>query len=301
MFNINEFKKAIISDSRKLIEPENYFKGVGKTGCAVDNILIMRRDPESPINIKHNAIDEFCHRRYVLTINLHTDGIACVNEKPLTLPEDSGFLIYPYQTHHYIVEQSDFFWLVFTFETLEAYPTNLMYRIAELSFDSYFLVWKLLKIYLNLQEEATDIENELLSKYLECLLLELQSSSRKSTPQSNAKREVNQQLQLFEKINGYILRYLSSPELSVKAVADHHYVSISFLHSLFNNMVKQTPGEYIRIIRLERAKKLLSHSNITVAEVAERSGFSSPAVFSRCFHRELGLTPQQYMLRTKRQ
>lgn len=299
MINIQESKQAIIHDSEQLIEPQNYFKGVGKTGSAIDNILLMRRCSGAPINLKQNSIDEFCHRRYVLTINLHTDGIACVNEKPLTLPEDCGFLIYPYQTHHYIVDQDDFFWLVFTFETLEAYPTNLMYRIAELSAGSYFLVWKLLKIYLSLQKEVTDIKNELLSKYFECLLLELQSSSRKANPKLHANREVNKQLQLFEKINGYILRYLSSPELSVKAVADQHYVSVSFLHTLFNNMVKQTPGEYIRILRLDRAKKLLAHSNITIAEVAERSGFSSPAVFSRCFHREIKLTPQQYMFKMK--
>jgi AraC-like DNA-binding protein len=301
MLDVNKIKKAIINDSAQLLEPQDYFKGVGKPGSTIDNILLMRRCLGFPINTKKNAIDEFCHRRYVLTINLHTDGIACVNEKPLTLPEDCGFLIYPYQTHHYIVDQDDFFWLVFTFESFEAYPANLMYRIAPLSADSYFLVWKLLKIYLSLQDEKTDINNELLSKYLDCLLIELQSTSKKSTPKLHADRKENQQLQLFEKINGYILRYLNDPELSVQAVADQHYVSVSFLHSLFDSMVKQTPGEYIRFIRLDRAKKLLSHSNITIAEIAEKCGFSSPSVFSRCFHREMQLTPKQYMAMIKQQ
>lgn len=301
MLNNDKIKAAIIKDSEQLLEPHDYFKGVGKPGSTVDNILLMRRYPGFLINREKNAVDEFCHRRYVLTINLHTDGIVCANEKPLKLPEDCGFLVYPYQTHHYIVDQADFFWLVFTFETLEAYPAALMYRIANLSADSYFLVWKLLQIYLSLQNEPTDINNELLSKYLECLLLELQSSSRQSKPRIHTERKENQQLQLFEKVNGYILRYLNNPELSVKAVADQHYVSVSFLHSLFDTMVKQSPGEYIRFVRLDRAKKLLSHNNITIAEIAEKCGFSSPSVFSRCFHRETKLTPKQYMTLIKKQ
>lgn len=300
MWDASELKNTIVKDAQCLVEPEDYFKGFGRSGCTVDNILLMRRYPGWPISRRKDYAKELCHSRYVLTINLHTDGIACVNEKQLALPEDSAFLIYPYQTHNYIVNQDDFFWLVFTFESLEAYPAGLMYRVVNLSTESYFLISQLLRVYLSLQDNITDIKNELLNKYLEALLLEMRDATRKVNSKTHGARTVNKELQLFEKINGYILRYLDDPQLSVKTLAAKHYVSVSFMHSLFKNMVNQTPGEYIRFVRLDRAKKLLLHGNTTIAEVAERSGFSSPAVFSRCFHRDIGLTPQKFMLEIKR-
>lgn len=299
MIDANQLKNEITIVSKDLIEPKNYFKGFGKSGSLIDNILILRRCPEQLINRGKDSASEIRHKRYVLTINLLTDGIACANEKPLLLSEDCAILIYPYQTHHYIVDQKNFFWLVFTFDSLEAYPCSLMYRVTQLNAETYLIVWKLLKTYLDLQKEFTENNSELLSKYMECLLLELRNSAHLSSQQRHISREIDKRLQLFEKINGYILRHLAKPELSVQIVAEQHYVSVSYLHSLFYKMVKQSPGEYIRTIRLDRAKKLLSHRNHSIAEVAERSGFSSPAVFSRCFHREIKLTPQQYMLRMK--
>lgn len=299
MLEINQIKNEIISEAKHLQEPENYFKGFGESGSLIDNILVLRRCPDQLINQGKDSASEIRHKRYVLTINVMTDGIACVNEKPLLLPENCAFLIYPYQTHHYIVDQRKFFWLVFTFESLDAYPSNLMYRVSPLSAETYLIVWKLLKVYLSLQKEITENNNALLSKYLECLLLELRNSALSFSQQKHTSKEIDQRLQLFEKINGYIFRHLAEPELSVQNIAEQHYVSVSYLHSLFYKMVKQSPGKYIRTIRLDRARKLLLHHNYTIAEIAYRSGFSSPAVFSRCFHREMNITPQQYMLKIK--
>ena len=299
MTSFSRIKQQIIEAAKDLIEPQNYFKGLGKKGALLDNILILSRSAERTINRGKSKVSELRHKRYVLTINLMTDGIAVVNEKPLTMPENSGFLIYPYQNHHYIVDQTKFNWLVFTFESLEPYVNSLMYRPVTISEDAYELIFKLLKIYLALQKEETDINNELLCKYLECLLLELRKNVVIGSQHTSTKREANRKLQLFEKVNGYILRYLSDIELSVEAIAEKHYVSVSFLHKLFKNMTNRTPGEYIRFLRIDRAKKLLQHSNVTVAEVAERAGFSSPAIFSRCFRREVGMSPQMFMKLTR--
>jgi AraC family transcriptional regulator len=48
--------------------------------------------------------------------------------------------------------------------------------------------------------------------------------------------------------------------------------------------------------RVERAKASLAESDITLAEVAFRSGFSHQSHFTRLFRRMTGTTPQSYRL-----
>ncbi|WP_372948869.1 helix-turn-helix domain-containing protein [Mariniphaga sp.] len=59
---------------------------------------------------------------------------------------------------------------------------------------------------------------------------------------------------------------------------------------LHSNLNKNT-SQYIREIRLERAKEILEKEEITAAEVAYKTGFGSPAYFSRCFHEYFGYPP----------
>ena len=60
---------------------------------------------------------------------------------------------------------------------------------------------------------------------------------------------------------------------------------------------QNTIDKYIRDIRIKQAQKLLDQRETQIAEIAERTGFSSPAVFSRCFRREVGLSPSEYQSR----
>lgn len=51
------------------------------------------------------------------------------------------------------------------------------------------------------------------------------------------------------------------------------------------------------LVRRDKAVSLLTHTTISIIEVAEKVGFSDPAVFTRAFRSWTGLTPKQY--RTK--
>lgn len=66
------------------------------------------------------------------------------------------------------------------------------------------------------------------------------------------------------------------------------------LFSLFKDHTGQTPGEYLRGIRIERAKKLLAESSQTIAEIAKTCGLGDPAHFCRLFRKMTGLTPMRW-------
>ena len=57
----------------------------------------------------------------------------------------------------------------------------------------------------------------------------------------------------------------------------------------------QTPVEYIRDMRLHKAAKLLRAGKFSVSEVMYTVGFSNSSYFSKCFSKEFGMTPTEYM------
>lgn len=71
-------------------------------------------------------------------------------------------------------------------------------------------------------------------------------------------------------------------------------VSRRSLERRFREVLRRGVGEEIRRVRIERARDLLSKTDISVAQVASSSGFSEPKHLSTAFRRECGLTPTEY-------
>lgn len=59
-------------------------------------------------------------------------------------------------------------------------------------------------------------------------------------------------------------------------------------------LLGRTPNEYLRAYRLKMAGDLLREEDLTVAEVADRTGFGSQAYFATCFKAQYGVTPSAY-------
>jgi AraC-like DNA-binding protein len=70
--------------------------------------------------------------------------------------------------------------------------------------------------------------------------------------------------------------------------------SRSSLYSDFLAVMKMTPMEYVKQLRLDEAARLLRDTDSMVAGVASRVGFSSPYHFSREFTRRFGTAPSRY-------
>lgn len=82
--------------------------------------------------------------------------------------------------------------------------------------------------------------------------------------------------------------------LSLKDVADHVYVSQWHLSKLINRRLNQSFFDILGRLRVERAKALLSDSSLRIHDVAERTGYSDVAHFSKSFKRFAGMTPGEY-------
>jgi AraC family transcriptional regulator, glycine betaine-responsive activator len=79
--------------------------------------------------------------------------------------------------------------------------------------------------------------------------------------------------------------------LTIAAIARHVGVSTRALETLFLKIVDASPGAYFVALRLNAARRLVLDTNLPIAEVAERSGFSAIASLSRAFRRQFGAPP----------
>ena len=74
--------------------------------------------------------------------------------------------------------------------------------------------------------------------------------------------------------------------------------SLAMSRTAFFNKLKALagtgPNDFIRIYRLEKAGELLQSGEFTIAEVADRVGFSDAKYFSSCFKRYFGVSPSKY-------
>ncbi|MEM9716778.1 MAG: helix-turn-helix domain-containing protein [Pseudomonadota bacterium] len=65
------------------------------------------------------------------------------------------------------------------------------------------------------------------------------------------------------------------------------------LDRLFAQWVQKTPGLYYRDIRLDRARGLVTQTNMSMSEIAYASGFSSQVHFSRAYKDRFGMPPSK--------
>ena len=63
----------------------------------------------------------------------------------------------------------------------------------------------------------------------------------------------------------------------------------------FKQVTGETPFEYRMRIRIENAKEMLEEKALSVSEIGERLGFSSPAYFSDSFKKATGVSPKKYI------
>ena len=77
-------------------------------------------------------------------------------------------------------------------------------------------------------------------------------------------------------------------------LAEEFHLNAQYISQLFKNEIGVGFLAYLTNIRMEHAKKLLLSTSLSIAEVAERSGYGDYRVFTKAFKKSEGVTPSQY-------
>lgn len=104
----------------------------------------------------------------------------------------------------------------------------------------------------------------------------------------------NDKESLINGIDKYIENNAYRPDLGLNEIADVFKLSSSYLSNFYSSNKSTTIVKYISEKRLELACKYLERDNLTMREIAEKSGFGSDRNFYTTFKKKYGVTPLEY-------
>ena len=102
------------------------------------------------------------------------------------------------------------------------------------------------------------------------------------------------------KLNKIISENIGNPELDQQLLCREMGMSRASLFNKMKNVTGAGAKEYITKIRIEKAKTLIEKTDLSIAEVSDRTGFASQSYFSTAFKASTGLTPSQYKQQNKK-
>jgi TolB-like protein/AraC-like DNA-binding protein len=85
--------------------------------------------------------------------------------------------------------------------------------------------------------------------------------------------------------------HLSDESFGIEELRQGLGLSRSQLHRRLQKITGLSTSLFIRSVRLKKAYELLKEGDLSVSEVAYRTGFSSPSYFNKCFHELYGFPP----------
>ncbi len=99
---------------------------------------------------------------------------------------------------------------------------------------------------------------------------------------------------LLERAVNCVNQNLSNTDYTVEKFSAGMHMDRTGLYRKLMALTGQSPRDFIKTIRLNRAAELLTHPNAIVGQVAEEVGFASVSYFSKSFQEKFGVSPSQY-------
>ncbi|QQE10616.1 helix-turn-helix transcriptional regulator [Planctomycetota bacterium] len=239
------------------------------------------------------------HGRFVLIIPIRTRADVIIDQTFYRIGPSQALLVFPWQFHHFAnFEEEELTWLFMTFELkdekliapLRSTPLSLNQQINQ-------NLITLTEIYEARDASVSAVEQEIRMRFALVLQQLLRQVQRQIKPFSSTSGDIRSaavpHLSLFESVARFLLDNMEEP-VSVDDVAECLAMSNSHLRERFRKQYGMSIGHYIRQVKMHHAMRLLSTTDLSVAQVASRTGFQSVYAFSRSFKRETSKSPRQF-------
>jgi len=157
----------------------------------------------------------------------------------------------------------------------------------------------IVSIFENIQQELSspidDFSQDVMIAHIEVLL---NYSNRFYKRQFITRKAVSSDL--LEQLESLLNDYFNSEAALMKGLPTVQYLaeqlnlSPRYLSDMLRSLTGQNAQQHIHHKLIEKAKEILSTSNLSVAEVAYQLGFEHPQSFNKIFKRKTNLTPIQF-------
>ena len=99
---------------------------------------------------------------------------------------------------------------------------------------------------------------------------------------------LSQAIQIVEK-------HMMNTDFNVEMMVSEMGLSRSNLYLKFKELTGLSSSEFIRNVRLKRAVQLFDQSDLSVKEIMYMTGFNTASYFSKCFKKQFGVVPSEYV------
>ncbi|MFB9277477.1 helix-turn-helix domain-containing protein [Cohnella cellulosilytica] len=241
------------------------------------------------------------------TLFMEEDGISYAIRQGMMLALEPG------KTHrgfHPTEEETEVYWIHFQYPTASEpilkeknswqqpllKPTNqdteppaAMIDIPKFASVDMRAILPLLQEMLRLHSVLTPYSSFELHLMFGQVLTQLQNGMRKSSPQARS-------YFLGEEVAAYLANRLELPFDSAEMERDLHY-HFDYLSRCLKHYSGMSPLQYRHRLQIDRAKRLLTHSELSLTKIREQCGFQDNNYFIRLFKRQTSYTPGEYRKR----
>ena len=112
-------------------------------------------------------------------------------------------------------------------------------------------------------------------------------------PQMTISSSPTGELSALRAVIDYCTRHFTN-EISLSSLEEELHLNKYYISHLFNNRIHVHFNHYVNSLRIYEAKRLLRHSDKSVAEIGGMVGFNTLRTFNRAFIEQTGVTPSSY-------
>ncbi len=122
--------------------------------------------------------------------------------------------------------------------------------------------------------------------------------NRKVTLQPQEVTVTSADERFLQKAIEIVEKHMMNTDFNVEMLVKEMSLSRSNLYLKFKELTGLSSSEFIRNIRLKRAMQLLEQSDMSVKEIMYMTGFNTASYFSKCFKKQFGVVPSEYVKQT---
>ncbi len=106
--------------------------------------------------------------------------------------------------------------------------------------------------------------------------------------------------EFLDELLGIIDAQLTNPELDVEMICNGIGMSRTKLYQKIKSITGQSINDFVRTIRLRKAIEIMTHEDVSLADVMFRIGIQTQSYFTKAFKKEFGKTPTQFLQELKK-
>ncbi len=103
------------------------------------------------------------------------------------------------------------------------------------------------------------------------------------------------EVEFLIRMNEIIENHISDTDFSIDQLANELCISRSGLFAKIKTLTDVTPNELIQLIRLKKAAELFTQNKYRINEICYLVGFNNPSYFAKCFQKQFGVLPKDFM------